>query len=370
MINEIPVRVGIQQRVLPRYRIPFFDALASEYPEGLSIFAGEPRKEEALDTGSVPLVAKYEQGKNIHLFSGIFYLCWQSGLLKWLETWNPEVLIMEANPRYIRSGRATRWMKAKSRKVIGWGLGSPPASGFSSNIRMSLRRRFINQFDALITYSRQGALEYAELGYPAHRIFTAPNAVAPRPRHDLPERGREYMLGRPTILFVGRLQLRKRVDDLIRACSKLPPLLQPFLRIVGDGPCYREFKSISDEIYPDARFYGAQYGSDLEKHFREADLFVLPGTGGLAVQQAMSFGLPVIVGVSDGTQNDLVRDENGWILPDAGVETLSNQIEQALSDIGRLRELGRASYRIVREEVNLENMVDIFQQAIFSVLKE
>ena len=144
---------------------------------------------------------------------------------------------------------------------------------------------------------------------------------------------------------------------------------------IGNIGKYQYFARVAglhelDEIYPDARFFGAQYGSDLEKHFREADLFVLPGTGGLAVQQAMSFGLPVIVGVSDGTQSDLVREENGWILPDAGVETLSNQIEQALSDIGRLREMGRASYRIVKEEVNLENMVDIFQQAIFSVLKE
>ncbi len=370
MIDEIPVRVGIQQRVLPRYRIPFFDALASDCPDGLSIFAGEPRKEEALDTGSVPLAANYQQGKNIHLFSGIFYLCWQSGLMEWMETWNPEVLIMEANPRYILSGQAVRWMKEKGRKVIGWGLGSPPASGPFSNIRMSLRKRFINQFDALITYSRQGAEEYAGLGYPDHRILTAPNAVAPRPQHGLPERGREYMLGRPTVLFVGRLQIRKRVDDLIRACAALPPLLQPFLRVVGDGPCYRELKALADEIYPDARFYGARFGSDLEKHFREADLFVLPGTGGLAVQQAMSYGLPVIVGISDGTQSDLVREENGWILPDAGVETLTNQIETALNDVGRLREMGRASYRIVKEEVNLENMVEVFQRAILSVLKE
>ena len=42
-------------------------------------------------------------------------------------------------------------------------------------------------------------------------------------------------------------------------------------------------------------------------HFAGADLFVLPGTGGLAVQEAMSYALPVIVAKGDGTQEDLVR---------------------------------------------------------------
>ena len=42
---------------------------------------------------------------------------------------------------------------------------------------------------------------------------------------------------------------------------------------------------------------------------------MLPGTGGLAVQQAMAHGLPVIVAQGDGTQDDLVRPENGWQIP-------------------------------------------------------
>jgi glycosyltransferase involved in cell wall biosynthesis len=37
------------------------------------------------------------------------------------------------------------------------------------------------------------------------------------------------------VLYVGRLQARKRLDDLIRACAALRSL-QPKLVIVGDGP--------------------------------------------------------------------------------------------------------------------------------------
>jgi glycosyltransferase involved in cell wall biosynthesis len=91
-------------------------------------------------------------------------------------------------------------------------------------------------------------------------------------------------------------------------------------------------------------------------------LFVLPGTGGLAVQEAMSYGLPVIMGQGDGTNEDLVRPTNGWQL--SSPETLADVLQEALSDVSRLRAMGAESYRIVSEEINLERMVEIFVGAV------
>jgi glycosyltransferase involved in cell wall biosynthesis len=97
-------------------------------------------------------------------------------------------------------------------------------------------------------------------------------------------------------------------------------------------------------------------------------LFVLPGTGGLAVQQAMAHTLPVVVGEADGTQAELVREENGWLVEEMSVETLTNTLTVALQDVKRLRQMGLASYRIVAEEINLERMVDTFTEAVKSVI--
>ena len=93
-------------------------------------------------------------------------------------------------------------------------------------------------------------------------------------------------------------------------------------------------------------------------------LFILPGTGGLAVQQAMSFGLPVIVGAADGTQSNLVRPENGWMLAEMqrGMPEQHHQGQRwAISAV--LRRMGAASYQIVNREVNLENMVAVFTKS-------
>lgn len=370
MNEPAQIRIGVMQRVLPSYRVPFFDALANEFDSNVSVFAGEPRKREALTGGVVPQTAKMWWGKNHHLFEGPFYLCWQSGLVEWLEDWQPRVLIMEANPRYLLSTSAMRWIRKKNGRLIGWGLGSPNTQGGLSVLRMSVRKQFIRKFDALITYSSQGAREYEALGFPGDRIFMAPNAVAPRPTRPMPERPLVFRGDKPVVVFVGRLQERKRVDTLIRACAALPLDVQPLLKIIGDGPRRTVLEKLANEIYPQARFYGAQHGAELGQHLRSADLFIMPGTGGLAVQEAMSYGLPVIVGVGDGTQEDLVRDENGWLLADDSVQALKDTLASALLDITILRMKGAASYRIVSQEINLENMVAAFSRAIEKVMED
>jgi glycosyltransferase involved in cell wall biosynthesis len=169
------------------------------------------------------------------------------------------------------------------------------------------------------------------------------------------------------VLFVGRLQARKRIDSLLRACAALPAALQPRLVIVGDGPARPEFEALAARVFPQAQFAGARHGAELEAYFAAADVFVLPGTGGLAVQQAMSYGLPVVVAEADGTQNDLVRPENGWLIPPDDLDALVAALCTALSDPARLRRMGAASYRIVSQEVNLEEMVGVFVQALSSL---
>jgi len=230
-MSPIPVRVGIVQRVLPAYRAAFFDALAAACTGGLSVFAGQPRSQEMIASGADLHVAHHAPADNRHLLGGAAYLCYQRGLLRWLADWQPQVLILEANPRYLSSPAAVQWMKKQGSGVIGWGLGAPVLGG---GVRQWLRRRFLSQFDALIAYSQSGRSQYVSLGLPPERIFVAPNAVAPRPTHPLPDRAAPA--APLTVLFVGRLQARKRIDLLLQACAALPESLRPRLQIAGPSP--------------------------------------------------------------------------------------------------------------------------------------
>jgi glycosyltransferase involved in cell wall biosynthesis len=356
-------KLALQQRVLPNYRVPFFDLLASACEGGMSLFTGSPRPVEGITAANELQVAKYKLGKNIHLFSGNLYLCYQLGLIDWLENWNPDALVVEANPRYLSTSSAVKWMHINGKPIIGWGLGAPPLFGPLARLRQKRRLSFLQQFDALIAYSHRGAEEYATLGFPRKKIFVAHNSVSRAPTSP-PDR-RPQTADRFTILFVGRLQARKRVDHLLKACAQLES--KPRLVIIGDGPRREKLESLAKEIYPSAEFIGAKHGAELKPYFTEADLFVLPGTGGLAIQEAMGYELPVIVAQGDGTQDDLVRKENGWQIPPDDFDALVSTINDALSDIARLRRMGTGSYRIVKEEINIEQMVETFVTALNSL---
>jgi glycosyltransferase involved in cell wall biosynthesis len=359
------VRVALQQRVLPEYRVPFFNALGKACVGGLEVFAGLPRRQESIVYNNQLTEAHYVRARNLHLFSGKTYFCAQFGFIQWLEQYQPQVLIVEANPRYLTTPAAIQRMHHQGLPVLGWGLGAPKTSHFES----AFRWKFLKSLDGIIAYSQTGAQQYIDAGFAPDRVFVAPNAVTSRPQTPPLQRSKKFQKDRATILFVGRLQERKRLDVLLHACARLPSAIQPRLVIVGDGPDRPRLEKLAAKEYPKAVFAGAKYGIELETYFNNADLFVLPGTGGLAVQQAMAYALPVIVGEADGTQAELVRPENGWLLSEMNIESLTSALTIALDDVGRLRRMGDASYQIISEEVNLEVMVQSFLNAIEVVLK-
>jgi glycosyltransferase involved in cell wall biosynthesis len=364
---KLPIRLGVQQRVLPIYRIPVFDGLAQNFRPGMELFAGRQRHGEAIVTSERLIKAIFAEAHNLYIPLGRSYLLWQTNILAWLRRWKPACLIVEANPRNLSALAAANWMHRQGGKIIGWGLGAPMEEG-DDGLRKWYWSQLVRKYDGLIAYSRVGKEQYARLGFDPQRIFISPNAVAGRLGSKPIDRPATLKGGKATILFVGRLVAHKRVDLLIHACSTLPENLQPALWIVGEGPLHTPWEQLSREVYPRTRFLGEMHGHKLEELFRQADLFVLPGTGGLAVQQAMSFSLPVIVGEADGTQADLVRTENGWQMKSASVSALAQVLLAALGDIRSLRKKGLASREIVVNEINLEKMVECHTEAVRRVM--
>jgi len=352
-------RIGLQQRVLPAYRAPFFDHLASRCPEGLSIGAGDPRLGESIVPAAGLEVARWEHLRNVHPLGGPLFLCLQTGWRAWLETWDPRVLILEAAPRYLTNWQAAAWMRKRRRPVLGWGLGAPSQRGVGGVFRRAFNRRL----DGAIAYSRRGAAEYVQSGLPQDRVWIAPNAVVSAPEElrrnpPSPEQPRR-------VIFVGRLQARKRVDVLLEACAGLRPT--PEIYIVGDGPAKDRLERKAAALGARARFFGAVHGRALEDLLDSADLFVLPGTGGLAAQQAMARGLPLIIAEGDGTQEDLVSPDNGWLVPPGDADALRRRLHEALADPDRLRAMGQASYRLAREKFNLDAMVEVFVRVLTEI---
>ena len=212
--------------------------------------------------------ARWGRAQNDHLLAGRAYFCVQRGLEAWLAGSDPDLLVLEANPRYLSSPGAIAWMERRGRRVLGWGLGAP-GSGLLAGW---VRRRFLRRLSGVIAYSTRGAAEYAAAGVPVDRIWVAPNA-GDRPLANPP--ARSAAVRRPMrVLFVGRLQRRKRVDALLAACAAVRPA--PEVWIVGDGPDRERLTKLAGKLKLDesVRFEGAGRGEWLLDRARGGGRYV------------------------------------------------------------------------------------------------
>jgi glycosyltransferase involved in cell wall biosynthesis len=218
----------------------------------------------------------------------------------------------------------------------------------------------------MLTYSSIASQQYHEIGYSKDQTFTLFNSTIPRPASSEPP-VKPVFTSPAKVLFIGRLIPSKGVERLVRAASMLNKKgIQLEVQIVGDGPDFQRLKGIANSLGAPVRFLGKKTGDELASISHNADLFVLPGLGGLAIQEAMSNALPVIVTEADGTEKDLVTT-NGWVAKKEDSHALAQCIEAAVSDPEELRRRGRESYRIVYEKINLDFMADRFVNAAAAI---
>ena len=363
-ITTFSGRVAIQDLVLPLYRKTIYERLEQRLDGGLGIFTGVSPNTHGVVVSDELAVTENTTVPNRHFLGGPLEVIWQSGFTEWLKDFRPDVAIVSGNARLFSTKGGVRWLKSQGIPVVGWGLGTLMMGPHLRGMRTAMRKRLLHTFDGLIAYSSKAKEQYIELGVDPDRISIAYNAIAPRPDHPAPDRPFDFE-GGARLLFVGRLYPGKRLDLLFDAVAALGERFTASIDIVGDGPGLEATRALAEERLPGrVTFHGALYGEALDAAFRAADLFILPGMGGLAIQEAMSWGLPIIAAEGDGTQFDLVRDGNGWLMEPGSAGSLQGILEQALSDCPALRSMGIESHRIVCDELNLDRMIDAMVTAV------
>src|SRR5919202_1738779 len=139
--------------------------------------------------------------------------------------------------------------------------------------------------------------------------------------------------GRPTVLFVGRLEKRKGLKFLLRSW---PMVLERHpearLVVVGRGrplEGYRRFAARQGWTPADVVFAGYVAAEDLPRYYQSCDVFCAPNTGqesfGIVLLEAMAAGAPIVASdipgyrdvVADGEQGLLVEPKNSGALADA-----------------------------------------------------
>jgi len=145
--------------------------------------------------------------------------------------------------------------------------------------------------------------------------------------------------------FVGKHVPFKRPLLLVEAAALARRKGWPVkLLFAGAGELTETLKQRADELGVPAHFTGFLNQSELWQAYVPADAFVLPSTNGetwgLVTNEAMLFGLPVLVSDQVGCGPDLVVEgETGYVFA-GGAEGLADKMEALLQDRQRAQAMG------------------------------
>ncbi|NUM43749.1 MAG: glycosyltransferase family 4 protein [Anaerolineales bacterium] len=178
----------------------------------------------------------------------------------------------------------------------------------------------------------------------------------------------------PVILTVGRLHPQKGHPYLIESApqilAKFPDSIFVF---AGEGD---ERQSIENHILrlglPDHfRLLGVR--EDVPVLLQMADLFVLPSIfEGLpnVVLEAMASHRAVVATKVDGTQEVVVEQDTGLLVPKADPDTLAQAIIFLLQNTAQREQMGLNGYLRVREHFSEELMCQNYEKTILSLLQK
>ncbi|HEX4721749.1 MAG TPA: glycosyltransferase [Pseudonocardiaceae bacterium] len=172
-----------------------------------------------------------------------------------------------------------------------------------------------------------------------------------------------------TVLFVGRLDEEKRVDELIGAMVRLPLLRA---EIVGDGSCRAELTALAERlgVADRVRFRGFVSDDELVDAYRRCAVFCMPGVAelqSLATMEAMAAGRPVVAADAVALPHLVVPGYNGWLFPPGDVPALAYRLSELFRQPGALTRMGAASRELIaRHDVaaSLDRFETLYRAAL------
>ena len=168
-----------------------------------------------------------------------------------------------------------------------------------------------------------------------------------------------------TVLFVGRLEQEKHVDELLRAFALGPAARGARLEVVGMGSLREELEALAAELGLRAQvtFRGAVDDDVLLTAYQRATVFVMPGTAelqSLATLEAMAAGRPVVAADAMALPHLVGHGDNGLLVRPGDRQGMADALTALLADEPLRARMGAAGLARARRHA-LAATLDAFE---------
>jgi len=231
-----------------------------------------------------------------------------------------------------------------------------------------IEKRVIDEVDAVVVGSEFSRRQLREaLGARIDHVAVVPYGVdakfAPRPpRMDLAERW--GLRNRQIVLFFGGLKPRKNLETMLDVWTAVAPSHpQARLVVAGGGALLGDLRHRADRLGISASVVFTGYVPEADKadYFNLADVFFFPSAMegfGLAVGEAMSSGLPVVVSNRGSIPELVVDGEGGFVSDPTDPARFAERLRLLLGDAALRRKLGQANAARIEERFRWDRCVD------------
>lgn len=227
-----------------------------------------------------------------------------------------------------------------------------------------LRDILMRRADCSLVYGDEEIGRMVARGIDPARIVLAPNTIDVRNHTDYSSEPKS------SLLYVGRLQDRKRLDLAFEIFAKLQGKIDDAIQfdVIGAGEPEARLRRLAKELGIAGKVHFRGPITDnavLAEYFCRAIAYISPGPVGLGALHSFAFGVPLIT-LREGRHgpefHNLVDGENALIAADETAYELA--MLKICTDPDFARRLGRAAYRRYAEERSLDRLVAGFMTAV------
>lgn len=172
--------------------------------------------------------------------------------------------------------------------------------------------------------------------------------------------------GTPTVLFVGRLDPEKHLEDALEAMALLRADVPGRLEVIGEGCAGPRWRSLTKELRLEADrvvFRGRVDDDQLIDAYRRADLLCTPSTAelqSLVTLEAMASGLPVVAADAMALPHLVCHGRNGYLYPSGDHRALCGYLTTLLQNASLRQEMGARSLQIV-DKHDIDHTLDVVE---------
>lgn len=319
---------------VPHYRRGLFKSLSEEGAlDDLIVLGGYGSSRKVIKTIENPDGYRVCQQRLRSISLGSIDVKFQQGLLFRIITERPSHVVMLYHMSVVNHSLVPVICNMLCIKVYFWGSGSGEDASIRGQdfgrlikIKLAFKKWFYGLFDGIFVYSKKHGerLKIQNVKLP---IIVAQNTCDIERFFQVPIE----VVDNRNFLFVGALESVKRLDTLIKAMSRLNSW-EWSLDIIGAGSKKSHLRKLTQELKLDdrIRFHGALYNEETMKFWHSASYVVLPGVGGLLINEALAAGKYVLATSGDGTGEDLLLDED-LLSHDVNESDLAVRIDQLFS---------------------------------------